>query len=596
MADPIQFNDDERKLYGSLVGQNGSLLGGLVTLPKEVAVAASPLLARVVLLISREGGKYAGMATEAILKPIVRNDEKAAAVATVVEKGFGYVFPFFQEAIGVGRAVHGYFAATAAVKQEMASLLAVSNKGKTGMGAYFGSHNEIVNYMQGYIRKKTQQAVLATSTGLIERAPQMISLNMASQHDAMTAGSEEAKALAGRLNTMENLVTPGAGVVNALISETVIKRKETEGEKPAWLLVKELVDTVTGYQDAGKLGNPQHFQRIHHQIQMQVVAIFNRHQENMGRKAVPERCKDEFDQACDTIARRIATGELDPMAVAVLAGEGKVVLKGGKNIVSTEALNEELDKISVLFAQRNPVNVSELLAEAPFDKAQLAEAFKALDDKGHKREKAMLAALFEDALLKEAGLKEPEIAALRKEMHAGLMEEVGQAAYTLAQHDVIALKEKFGLSAKEIQGLQKFAAQVDQYGEQIFDIALRGKSGAEIKTAVRNSVVATEAGRDFWVNRVAPQKEFSPDLSLLDPAHGGVRQRPVSAQELAEMPNYPGMPGMSGMMPGMEGLTNVETQLGGVQSAFGPRGVGHNMDQNVLQQLGMGVSGQGRFA
>lgn len=217
-----------------------------------------------------------------------------------------------------------------------------------------------------------------------------------------------------------------------------------------------------------------------------VMAVFRQHEEDMkalgteGRDGIGERLKEPLRKAADQIAKAMEEGDMSPLGLICLVGEGKIVRAGGKAIARSEDIAREIARVGQHFtANSAKTDKKEYFANASFNLNQLKHIFGVL--KGE--EKAVFASIFPDTILEEAGWKLEEVKQMRRDTHRDYHAVLAHVVEGLAAF--AGKLEESNVTKEEVAQLKKAAAAIREGGvESAREFKAKpGKDGIEAVAA-----------------------------------------------------------------------------------------------------------------
>jgi hypothetical protein len=274
--------------------------------------------------------------------------------------------------------------------------------------------------------------------------------------------SPEAKLL------MLNLV---AGASQALKSSSSKKSNESQKTKCAYELIMALKKDF----DNGNI-------REGSSITKQIVDIFQANEADRGRAHIGPALVAKFQPLAKRIGEVIASGELSPLALVNLVGNGQVM--NHRRFVSEEDLEQIINKQRSVFASHDKTSLEDFLAD--FTKpeeivAVLKDSLKEL--KGTDR--AVLASLLPDDVLFNMGIKKDEVLALRRAGHEQMYGFLKKEIVNLSQETEEQL-EKRGLSKEQVSAIKAAAERIEKGDEKDIRQIIEGS-----KDDKNNIVVST---------------------------------------------------------------------------------------------------------
>ena len=160
-----------------------------------------------------------------------------------------------------------------------------------------------------------------------------------------------------------------------------------------------------------------------------LIEIFKERYRESGWKAMPERVQEKLEEVTEQMVRPMLMGELSPLAVINLAGEGRILQNGGRSVASESevkaALEEQMNKLSM----QRMMSLDDFQSETELRVSDIAGAWKTLGPE----ENAFLSIVVPDVVLLKAGMTKEQIA----EFHAK-----GDKTFTTMAEGIIGVMAK----------------------------------------------------------------------------------------------------------------------------------------------------------
>lgn len=243
------------------------------------------------------------------------------------------------------------------------------------------------------------------------------------------------------------------------------------------------------YQVPGKRGESypleEYIARIAIHNSMEMADISTEHSE------IREALHDELAKSVKPIAEALRKGDLEPIELVRILGEGKLVQKGGRVIASPEDVHEMIGDKSAQGVNRHQT-VEEHYANAAYSREEFKKALHALDGD----EQRIFASLFSDAVLEDAGIKPTKIKEWRETTAArrDADQHLAEGALGAAGDGHSAAQEGVA-SKKELAMLKSGAHKIEQHGVQaVHDLRSSATNPHGIEQAVANVAVAKVLG------------------------------------------------------------------------------------------------------
>ncbi len=246
-------------------------------------------------------------------------------------------------------------------------------------------------------------------------------------------------------------------------------------------------------------------------VQSQVVEIFQRLEEEMGRNKFAGGLLEKLEDSVQPIAEAIANGRLDPLSLVKLAGEHQVIAhSGGKRSFRNKddvqaAVNKLLGNKVDMTAD---VSAEEFIAT--FANPLLAkDTIKKNLSLMHGAEKDFFIAVMPTEILLQAGMKKKDIQEHRRAGHERLYNQVAAGVVHIASLDEEKLKD-FGVSAESIATIHSLNEQIMSGDMEQLKIAVDARDSAVAAVAqvgLAEQVNNAVDGPSFWANRTRETPE-----------------------------------------------------------------------------------------
>lgn len=239
-------------------------------------------------------------------------------------------------------------------------------------------------------------------------------------------------------------------------------------------------------------------------IQTYITDIFRRNEMEHGRGGIEGNLLKDLQPAVDIIARRIVGG-LDPLTLIDLVGEHKIVKfkpnTKGERVISNEKETEEaIGIMAVNINAQEGVSLKEFCAKYA-DPVLAEETLKKTMSQLQGLDKAMFASIFSNEQLKESGLKDKEISALRDQAREHFSSFMMASAEAISKMDVESLK-KLGMPEEEIAAVASFMESVARGDKEAVEAAATGNDKL-LMSAVRTELLGEQmVGNTSWTERV----------------------------------------------------------------------------------------------
>lgn len=222
-----------------------------------------------------------------------------------------------------------------------------------------------------------------------------------------------------------------------------------------------------------------------------VAAIFDTHFKELAdaeKDAVEirEALKEDLRMVSEAIAERLTKGELDPMQLIRLVGEGQIVKNKGRTIAGVDEVNILLDQMAGTKAHAMSGDAKEYFPGRPFTEQTLRDDFKHLDGE----ERLLLASSIPDAVLRKIGFKDAEIKEVQQFRASETYKELmAFEIKAVAAKDADELREA-SIGQTQVKLLHKTSESIDEKGSAALDkLLLSGGHADGVEQAVTDYVV-----------------------------------------------------------------------------------------------------------
>ena len=299
------------------------------------------------------------------------------------------------------------------------------------------------------------------------------------------------------------LINMGAGLTQAFKSKLKKESSEASKEKSAY-------EQIIALQKKFENGDI----REGSSITKQIVEIFQANEKDRGRAHIGAALIAKFEPLAKRIGKVISDGELSPLALVNLVGNGEVM--NHRRFVSEEDLEQVINKQRSIFAGHDKTSFEDFLAD--FTKpeaivAALKDNFKEL--KGG--ELAMVAALLPDDVLRSMDIKADEAKSLQRAGHGLMYEFVKKEIVRIGQQSEEEL-DKAGLSKEQISALKEASEKIEKGDKKDIRKIIEGTAGDKnniVVSAVRkvdfeDQISGQEKPVGFWTARIKMQPAVKP--------------------------------------------------------------------------------------
>ncbi len=268
-------------------------------------------------------------------------------------------------------------------------------------------------------------------------------------------------------------------------------KKRFTSEFSALDMVVSLVDQVEHDPKAERFELPDKSDSI--DLESYLVRLLIQHQKDMADLA-PEytelrlSLKEDIAAIAKPLADAIRNGEMAPLELVRMVGEGKIIKKKGRAIATPEEIDKLIQRDKPQTHKYTSVDSKEFFANASYNKEELKTAIGSL--KGD--EKEIFASMFPDSILEEVGMQKAEIEAMREHMVKRYEHHLAEMVSGAAAKTDDELK-KDGLSSAEVKLLRDAAETLSQKGETAIT-EVKGTGSTGVEQAVSNLVVPSISG------------------------------------------------------------------------------------------------------
>jgi hypothetical protein len=268
-------------------------------------------------------------------------------------------------------------------------------------------------------------------------------------------------------------------------------------------------------------GHSDHFQLPGRQggelpLDKYVSEIFKLHQREMAdidpkHSEIRKALAQDLDHVGQAIAEKLKAGDLSPLLLIHLVGEGKIVKKKGRGIASADEVKEQVERFANKSRSYDVADPKEFLAERNFDLAKVKQGLEHL----HGEEKLDFASTLPDGLLKDAGMGEKEIKQVQAHRVQPLYDEyLTNTISGIAAHSDEEL-QKGGLGKTQITKLREAAESIAQGGEEALHALKNGPTNGEgIEHLINDYAVPKIAGdKDYLGKLISDGKSKAAEMA-----------------------------------------------------------------------------------
>ncbi len=275
-------------------------------------------------------------------------------------------------------------------------------------------------------------------------------------------------------------------------------------------------------------------------ITKQIIDIFQANEKDRGRAHIGPVLVAKFEPLAKRIAKVISDGELSPLALVNLVGDGQVM--NHRRFVSEEELEQIIDRQRSVFAGRDKTSFEDMLADFKAPEqivAVLKDNFKEL--KG--RERAMVAALLPYDVLINMGFKPEEAKAEQRMGHDQLYEFAKKEILIIAQEPEEKL-EKLELSKEQISALKEASEKIEKGEEKDIRKIIEGskddKNNIVVSTIrkviLEEQIAGQEKPKNFWTAKIAAKPPVKKPAEII--AERGDEQDLLNTEKLHRNKNH----------------------------------------------------------
>lgn len=292
------------------------------------------------------------------------------------------------------------------------------------------------------------------------------------------------------------------------ISNTLVKSSERKLKKSMQpysaldmiLALEDQMQNNPGRQDSFQL--PQNGREL--PLKQYVAEIFKHHQKELAdfnpkQTEIRKALHNDLDQIAGMIAERMQSGDLSPNLLIHLVGEGRIVRKQGRGLVSPEEAQTQIEHFAGKSRSFDSGDTKEFFKERNFTLDHVKEGLHHL--KGD--EKLDFAATLPDDVLMHAGMTAEELKTVQQHrVHEGYDTMLTHAIAALAAKSDEAL-QKDGLGKTQIQQLREASQTIAQGGAEALKQLKSGPTNAEgVEHLLMDAVVPHVAGNKEYLGKL----------------------------------------------------------------------------------------------
>lgn len=171
--------------------------------------------------------------------------------------------------------------------------------------------------------------------------------------------------------------------------------------------------------------------------------------------------KPQLKEVSKVLADAIISGDLAPLSLVRMVGEGQIIKQQGRMLVDVEELKNQITKHAHKQASLVEIDPKEYLKMATFKEKELKETLATLQG----NERAVFASFFPDTVLKQTGMKDAEIQSIRQETAPMYEKNLANMLAGIAAQPNEGLKEQ-GMADAEIKAIKDAYKTLQTKGEQ----------------------------------------------------------------------------------------------------------------------------------
>lgn len=273
-----------------------------------------------------------------------------------------------------------------------------------------------------------------------------------------------------------------------------------------------------------------------------IATTIKAHSEEMERllpndySQLRDALKPQIKEVSKVLAEAITSGELAPLSLIRLIGEGKIIKQQGRTLVDVEELKHQINKHAGTQAGKAEIDPKEYLKMATFKDKELKETLASLEG----NERAIFASFFPDTILKKTGMSEAEIETIRKDTAPMYENNLANLLAGIANQPDADLKSQ-GLADREIKTIKDAAKTLQERGaEAVHALRANATNPIGIELPLLNAAMA-KISEPHYVGKMLSQgsqllTEGAKEHAAIPEGEGGEghRARPRHNHEAAE--------------------------------------------------------------
>ncbi len=266
-------------------------------------------------------------------------------------------------------------------------------------------------------------------------------------------------------NLFETLANTGtAGIANHIKKSSEKTLRRSLQPYSALEMIMTLQDQVAQKPNASSFRTPrdgdsypldEYIQRILMQHQKDMADISHEHTE------LRSALKDDLEAISKPIAEAMKKGDLSAISLVRWIGEGQLIKDKGRRLASVDEVKKLLGAAEKAPMPSIVVDPKEYYVDAAFTHKDLEQALQTLQG----QERSMFAALFPDAVLMHAGMKEAEVKSIRAmsmQQYEAMLAATVAAMASKSDEEL----EREGMAKAEIKQLREVADAFKENGEK----------------------------------------------------------------------------------------------------------------------------------
>lgn len=314
----------------------------------------------------------------------------------------------------------------------------------------------------------------------------------------------------GEQGQMRNVLSAFVGTSTGQLADRLLRSNEhalrTKTQPySAMEMIVELANQVAtnpksrSFQTPKSLQNPTR-RGESYALEEYIARILIQHQKDMAaispdHTEIREALQDELAAAARPIAEAIRSGQLSPLSLIRLVGEGKIIKNRGRSIADPEDVRAAIEQLG------GPQAAMELAAtdakifykNRSYTRADLKNDLAQID--GASRREFL--ALFPGPVLEEAGVSSKEIKDAQQFSAQQYHQLLAQAVLGLAAEGETSLKAS-GATQREIKHIMDLAAQIEAKGDSV----ISGAVAERVAETIGDRVVPQIKGKPEYFGRI----------------------------------------------------------------------------------------------